>query len=212
MSWTRGSPARHCAARSAPSRAPLADRRLLASIAPRIASPGPNAGLRTVVLPPRRKRAGSATRGALALTSGIRPPRIAIRREFFSNDLTDGVESRTTVDVLEQRVVDQCLVVSTTGPIYCSPKELDRLVVEANRDLRLPWLGLHDGSALRAREIDVAILLSYGLFHRLPSDACSSSRQRSAGWRQGLGTCKPPRAGSPGCSGPASQTSARQQQ
>src|SRR3989338_6874866 len=59
------------------------------------------------------QRAGSAARGARPLKPGVRPPRIAIGREFFSNDLTDGVESRPPADALKQRVVDERLIVST---------------------------------------------------------------------------------------------------
>jgi len=92
----------------------------------------------------------SAARRASPLNPGVRPPRVAVGREFFSDDLTDRFESRPAVDVLKQRGVDQRLVISTASPIYRGPKELDHRVVEANRDLGLPRFGLHDGSALGA--------------------------------------------------------------
>src|SRR3990172_6089115 len=96
------------------------------------------------------ERVGSAARGARPLKPRVRPPCVAVGREFFSDDLTDGFEGRPAVDVLKQRVVDQRLVVSTASPVYRGPKELDHRVVEANRDLGLPGFGLHDGSALAA--------------------------------------------------------------
>jgi len=52
--------------------------------------------------------------------------------------------------VLKQRVVDQRLITSAPSSIYCGSKELDHRVVETNRDLRLPRLGYHDGTALGA--------------------------------------------------------------
>lgn len=47
------------------------------------------------------ERAGSAMRGARPLEPEVRPPRSAIGRELFSNDLTDGIEGRLSVDVLK---------------------------------------------------------------------------------------------------------------
>src|SRR5207249_5564918 len=121
----------------------------------------------------------------------------AIRREFFSEHLTDGVEGRPSMDVLQQRVVDQRLVVSSTGPIAGRAKEFDHRVVEANGDLGLPWLGLHDGAPLGAGEIEVSIFLSDGPSHRLSSGACSPSTPKSTGSRRAPDTCKRRRAGSP---------------
>src|SRR5262245_46480862 len=67
--------------------------------------------------------------------------------------------------VLEQNAVDQHLIVSTTSLVYGSLEEFDDRVIETNGDLRLPRIGRHDRSPLRAREIDVAISLSDDLSH-----------------------------------------------
>src|SRR5439155_15195018 len=151
------------------------------------------------------ERAGSAARGGPRLRPGLGSPRIPVGRELFPHDLPDRIESRATMNVLEQRVVDQSLVVAATSPIHCGPKELDHCVVQANRDLCLPRLGSDYGSSLRAREIDLPVLLSDGPFHTLAPDGGSPSRPRSPGLRQVRGRCRSPRSGAQSCSAAASR-------
>ena len=59
------------------------------------------------------------------------------------------------------------LIVAATGALDDVLEELDHPVVETNRDLRLSGIGLDDRAPLRAREIDVAMLLSYDSLTRV---------------------------------------------
>src|SRR5438034_11197056 len=86
---------------------------------------------------------------------GVRGQPRPVGRELFAHNLPHDVEGRPPVDVLEQRVIDQRLVVAAASLVDHVPKILKYTVVEANRDLRFPRLRLDDGAAPRAREIYV---------------------------------------------------------
>ena len=96
-----------------------------------------------------------------------------VGRELFSHNLAHGVESRSPVDMLKECVVDQSLIVTAASLVDHVPEILDHRVVQANRDLRLPWRGSDDRATLRAREIYFPTFFSYDLFHKDPFDACS---------------------------------------
>lgn len=102
----------------------------------------------------------------------------AVRAELLAYHLPHHVERRAAIDVREQGVVDQCLVVPATGLIDRAPKVLDHCVVESDRDLRLPRLGLHHGPPARPREVDVTALFSHGLSHIGSSDVCWPSKPK----------------------------------
>src|SRR2546427_12939635 len=109
---------------------------------------------------------------------GVRGPPRPVGRELYAKNLPTDVGGRPPVDVLEQRVIDQRLVVAAASLVDHVPEILKYTVVEANRDLRFPRLRLDDGAAPRAREIYVAISLSHGLLHRAPSAACLPSTRK----------------------------------
>src|SRR2546425_2316931 len=67
---------------------------------------------------------------------GVRGPPRPVGRELFAHNLPHDVEGRPPVDVLEQRVIDQRLVVAAASLVDHVPEILKYTVVEANRDLR----------------------------------------------------------------------------
>jgi len=101
------------------------------------------------------------------------------------------------------------LVVAAARLVYHPSKVLEDGVVQADRDLGLPGLRPNSRPAPSAREINVAIALSYGLFHRAPSGACSPSRQRSLEACRVLDTRTRRPAGSQRRSAPESQIETR---
>src|SRR5438552_2726204 len=109
----------------------------------------------------------------------------------------------------EQRVVDQGLVVPAPGLVHHALEVVEHGIVQANRDLRLPGLGPHDWPALRAREIDLAILFSGALAHIAPPGVDSPSTPRSAGCDPAPGVYRQPPADSRCRSAPTSRTVAR---
>src|SRR2546422_3595839 len=112
---------------------------------------------------------------------GGQPTTSAIGGEFLSHHLPDDVEGRAPVDVFQQGFVDQGLVVAAPGLVYHPAKVVEDRVVQADRDLGFAGLGSDGRPALAAREVDVAISFSCGLFHRAPSGACSPSPSPLAG-------------------------------
>jgi hypothetical protein len=83
----------------------------------------------------------SATCGARPLHSRAGPTR-TVGCELLPHHLSKLLESRVAIDVLDQRVVDQGLIVAAIGALDDVLEELDDGIVETNRNLRLP------GSAL----------------------------------------------------------------
>ena len=72
------------------------------------------------------------------------------------------------MDILEQGVIDKGLVVPSSSCLYETPKIFQDGVVQPDGDLRLSGFRFNDGTALRTREVDIAILFSYDLFHEYP--------------------------------------------
>jgi hypothetical protein len=62
--------------------------------------------------------------------------------------------------ILKQSLIDKGLVVSSPRVVHETPKIFQHGVVQANRDLRLSRLWLNDGTALGAREVDIAVFLA----------------------------------------------------
>src|SRR6266508_4285600 len=148
----------------------------------------------TVVRSLLTKNASSSVRPESAPPRHCEQRRVSgplIGREFFPHDLSHGVECRSSVNMLEQGIIDQRLIVATAGLVDQVSKILEHRVIKADRDLRLARLGRDDGAALRAREIDVPTLLSYDLFHK----AARVYRHLSATAR-GLRGSLPPSPGS----------------
>src|SRR5712692_10056970 len=101
----------------------------------------------------------------------VQPSTAAIRGQFLSHDLPDDVESRASVDVLQQGFVDQGLVVAAAGLVYHPAKVVEDRVVQADRDLGFAGLGSDGRPTAGAREVDVPVFFSCGLFHRASSGA-----------------------------------------
>src|SRR5207245_8818714 len=94
------------------------------------------------------------------LMGEVRPAAATVWSELLPHCLPHDVERRTPVDVLKQCVVDERLVVPSTGLVHESPEVLQYRVIQPNRSLCLARFRLYDGTTLRAREVDVAVLLS----------------------------------------------------
>src|SRR2546426_5996490 len=127
------------------------------------------------------QRPRSAARSARRPERGFRLTGDAVGSEFLSDGPAHDVEGRTAMDIFKQGVVDKGLVVPPSRCVYETPKIFQDGVVQANGDLRLFRLRFNDGTALRAREVDIAVFFSYDLFHRVPSGVCSPSKLKSLG-------------------------------
>jgi hypothetical protein len=85
------------------------------------------------------------------------------------------------MDTLKQGVVDKGLVVPSPRCVYETAKILQDGVVQPDGNLRLSRLRFNDGTALRTREVDIAVFISYDLLHKVPSGVCSPSKLKSLG-------------------------------
>ena len=85
------------------------------------------------------------------------------------------------MDILTQSVVDKGLVVPSARCVHETPKIFQDGVVQPNGDLRLSRLRFNNSTALRTREVDIAVFFSYDLFHRVPSGVCLLSKLKSLG-------------------------------
>src|SRR6266850_6693933 len=121
---------------------------------------------------PAWSSAGTDSPGPRRARRTVQPSTAAIRGQFLSYDLPDDVEGGAPVDVFQQGFVDQGLVVAAAGLVYHPAKVVEDRVVQANRDLGFAGLGSDGWPPARAREVDVAVSFSVGLFHRAPSGAC----------------------------------------
>jgi hypothetical protein len=64
------------------------------------------------------------------------------------------------MDILKQSVVDKGLVVPSSRCVHETPKILQDRIVQPDGYLRLSRLRLNDGTALRTREVDIAVFIS----------------------------------------------------
>jgi hypothetical protein len=95
------------------------------------------------------------------------------------------------VNVLEQRVLDQGLVVPTASLVYLISEILQYGARQPNGDLRLSRFRFDEGATPGVGEVDVAISLSYGFLHNESSGVWRSPRPkglqgRGEGSREGL--------------------------
>jgi transposase len=114
----------------------------------------------------------------------------ARRSEFLADNHAYCVDNVLLLDVGEKCVIHQGLVVACAGALDLGAEMLDDGVVYADGDLGLAWLGRDDGTALSAREVDIAMRLSGDLFHRASFAVCWLSRRRSIGICQVPGACR----------------------
>jgi len=62
----------------------------------------------------------------------VRLPIKAVGSELFTDDLPHYIQRRTTMYVLNERIVDECLVVTSTFRFYQIPEVLQDRVIQSN--------------------------------------------------------------------------------
>jgi len=96
-------------------------------------------------------------------------------RQLFANDLSHRNEYRLSLDVGNQRVVDQGLIIAASRSFDNPAEMVEDRVIQTYRDLCLAWIWHDDRTSFAFRKIYVSIGLSLHFAHivsfggRLPS-------------------------------------------
>ena len=97
---------------------------------------------------------------------------------LLSYYLPNGVKDRTLLDIGHQRIVDQGLIVPTSGLLDDRAEVIDDPVIQANRNLGFPRFERDYRTAFGTGEIDLPIGFSGDVYHIVTSDVCLLSRPR----------------------------------